>query len=503
MSLPVAELKEEITELSLEAYEAFCEDISGMFGIDMTCREEKSGSGTIKEVKKKFRNLAAVYSVNAKGTLEGDFKLLLDKQGVFTLPGTIVMQPKEKIIQNAQMGKLETAEEIRDAVGECGNLLVGSWDRIYRENLDGHEHFVQTNTFLGNPWKEPDKKINIAKEQQIEFCIYEMTIGDFEPFKCGVIFPSKILPGAEQEQEKSDSEKQEKIEKEAEVEQSKESETELKPSDKQKENEAEQNKNHETPESEEQISENIQEENTSKKEDKKEPPPEEKQESQTQEEKTETQDPQPEEAHPKNETEKNEIDEKIDEEHKPDVEERPVSDAIKKMTGSESDISSSETSFKVDTELQAKDIMQTNIVWCKQDDTVEKASNEMQSKNTSYLLIGSADNIEGIISRSNLASGISPYLKPVFAKWRRPLDDATLQIKLKWIMTRPVKIIPVQTPVPVVVQKMLTNSCKCFPVADEKGKIVGIVTAFDIFKAITASENEEIAGQPNQSQMMV
>ena len=52
-------------------------------------------------------------------------------------------------------------------------------------------------------------------------------------------------------------------------------------------------------------------------------------------------------------------------------------------------------------------------------------------------MIGADGVLEGLVSKSDLAGAASPYLRPEFAKWRWPLDDATLQIKVKWIMSRP------------------------------------------------------------------
>lgn len=132
----------------------------------------------------------------------------------------------------------------------------------------------------------------------------------------------------------------------------------------------------------------------------------------------------------------------------------------------------------------AKDIMQKNVVWGSSDDSVQQALAKMQQHDAGYMMVGRNGVSEGIVSRYDLAGAISPYLRPVFARWRRPSDDATLQIKIKWIMTRPVLTINPETPLPAIMQKMRRFSVRCLPVMNHRGKVQGLITTFDIFKAL-------------------
>ncbi len=95
--------------------------------------------------------------------------------------------------------------------------------------------------------------------------------------------------------------------------------------------------------------------------------------------------------------------------------------------------------------------------------------------------------LDGIVSKSDLTGAISPYLQPVFAKWRRPLDDATLQIKVKWIMTKPVQTITSETSLKVIMENMRQSHRRALPVIDQQGKVQGLVTVFDIFNALLNS----------------
>jgi len=114
----------------------------------------------------------------------------------------------------------------------------------------------------------------------------------------------------------------------------------------------------------------------------------------------------------------------------------------------------------------------------------------MEQHNIRYLLIGSDGVLEGIVSKSDLAGAISPYLKPEFAKWHRPLDDATLQIKVKWIMSRPVHIIRPQMPLATIMRNMSRFRICALPVVAQQGKVLGLVTEAEIFKTILKPKSD-------------
>ena len=50
----------------------------------------------------------------------------------------------EDIQKNRDHGSLEDAQKMNDALSEAGNMLIGAWDRVFREDLEGHGRFVQT-----------------------------------------------------------------------------------------------------------------------------------------------------------------------------------------------------------------------------------------------------------------------------------------------------------------------------------------------------------------------
>jgi CBS domain-containing protein len=134
----------------------------------------------------------------------------------------------------------------------------------------------------------------------------------------------------------------------------------------------------------------------------------------------------------------------------------------------------------------AKDIMQKDVLWDSPDDSVQAALTKMQQYSASYMMIGRDKIPTAIVSKSDLTSLISPYLRPTFAKWRRPLDDATLKIKIKCAMTSPVHTISPQASLADIMENMSDFGTRCLPVTDQKGKVQGLVTVSDIFKALVS-----------------
>ena len=182
-------------ELSAEAFGAFCEDMSGMFGVNMKCDEQESCRETVAGLKKRFKKLSSVTSVKAEGALNGTFQIVFDQEGLFTVSGIVVMMPEQKILDNRKRGSAQDAEGMSEAMGEAGNLLVSSWDRIFRKKLDGHGRFVQSGAFIGEPWDNSKEKIGLEDDEELLFVPYQMTIGSYPAFKCGALFPKNVFGG--------------------------------------------------------------------------------------------------------------------------------------------------------------------------------------------------------------------------------------------------------------------------------------------------------------------
>ena len=131
-----------------------------------------------------------------------------------------------------------------------------------------------------------------------------------------------------------------------------------------------------------------------------------------------------------------------------------------------------------------KDVMQKDVVWASPDESVQQALTKMQQHDCSYIIVGQDEAPEGIVSKSDITGATSIYLRPIFAKWHGPSDDATLQIKLKWIMSRPVRTVRPQAPLATIIENICRFGGRGLPVVDEQGKVQGLVTVFDIFRTL-------------------
>ncbi|MHC4193068.1 MAG: CBS domain-containing protein [Planctomycetota bacterium] len=132
----------------------------------------------------------------------------------------------------------------------------------------------------------------------------------------------------------------------------------------------------------------------------------------------------------------------------------------------------------------AEQIMQKDLLWATQNDSVQQALTKIQQNDGTCLMIGQNETLEGIVSKSDLAGATSPYIRPIFAKWRRPMDDATLQIKMKWIMSTDIHTATPETPLGPIIEKMCQFGVRSLPVVDSQGKVQGLITASDVFKTL-------------------
>jgi len=476
MATSQTEIESQAIELSAEALKTFCEDISGIFGASTQCNQQQAVAETVTALKERFKKLVAVFFVKAEGALEGTLQLLLDREGLFTLAGVILNMPEQKILENREHGSLEDAQSMSDVIGQAGDLMASAWQRVFDEKSDGQGHFVKTNTFIGDPWDKSEEKIGLASDEKLLFVPYEIKIEPYSAFKCGIIFPEKIFAGTSisapekiaPAEEKAEQKAEEKTEEKAEA------------------------------ETEEKADEEAEEKTVIEAEGKADVETEGKAETETQEKSSDA-----DEGVVKEEAKASSGDKDAasDANTADDVAQEQVvatdrseesatggvSETIQKMTQSSAVLPGESAHISLAT--SAKDIMQKDIVWCSPDDSVQDVLTKMQQHNAAYLLVGRDGALEGIVSKSNITGAISPYLRPEFAKWRRPLDDATLNIRVKWMMSRPVRTIKPETPLAVIIENMLQFGCRCLPVVNDEDKVEGLVTAFDILKALNKGPN--------------
>jgi CBS domain-containing protein len=150
-------------------------------------------------------------------------------------------------------------------------------------------------------------------------------------------------------------------------------------------------------------------------------------------------------------------------------------------------------------EVKSADIMRKGVAWALPDDTVEKIVNIMQQQDTGYVMIGESGRLQGIVSKSDVRGAMSPYLQSMFVKWRGPMDTATLQIKAKWIMSRPVRTVRPDTNIGSIMRAMMDHGGRCVPVVDDQAAVIGTVNVFDIFRALTLGPGPASVGVSGQT----
>jgi CBS domain-containing protein len=396
MTATQTDIKTETLRLATDAFEAFCADIQGMFGIEIKCQAKEQQGGNAGSLQKRFKKLCAVNRVRGQGALDGNFYLLLGQEALFTMAGIFVMQPEKQIIENRKFGTEQQAQAMGDPIKEAGNLLVGAWDKVFRENMPEHKHFLQTGTFISNTWHDTEKHISLAKDDMLSACFYELTAGGFPPFECCVVFPDDIfIPKPQENPVEAETQKKPEVAEPVKVE-----EVVQPPAEPAKANEVVQN---------------------------------------------------------------NAVENSQKQPQQPEVSIPADSEKVKV--------------FQI-LDLKALDIMNSDIKWCDPGCTIEKAMEQMQQTRADYLLVGSEQKAQGIVAMSDLSAAVSIYLRPMFSKWKRELDDATLRIKVQAIMSKPIRSIPPDTPLDVVAEKIVRLG-GCLVVMDTNGKTLGIITSKD------------------------
>ena len=529
MAVLTADLESRTAELSDSSFEAFCDDIAAMFDADVTCARQDTGTGTVKDVQKHFKKLAAVHHVEATGALNGTFHLFFDQGGLFTLSGVIVMLPERRIREEIKRGSIDEAENLTDAAREVGNLLVGSWDRIFREESEGHDHFLKTGTFIGKPWENLEE-LGLSADEELLFVRYEMTVEPYPSFCCAAIFPKSALIGsASPAEEASPPAPEAEVAASAEaapespavavVEQTPAPETPA-PSEEATPAKAAATAVEQTPVPETPVpSEEAAPAEPS-------PAPATEPAATTnpvpaavapvvdkQPELVATPTPAekvtaapethiPEDIRSTVEAVVGAADRAEPKASAPPAAAPPAQSAGGYLDRMFEDIVeySSDTGLAPMLKTPAKDIMVPEVVWSDPEDTVQDVISKMQQHNTGYVLIGTDGVLEGLVSNSNILGAVSPYLRPMFAKWRRPEDDATLGIKVKWVMSRPVRTVAPDSTLASMIESMRRYGGRCLPVVDKQAEVLGIITVFDILlRVLEADKAFSWKGKPPQA----
>jgi CBS domain-containing protein len=464
MTAVLTDITPQVTRLSDNAFQAFCDDIAGMFDVDMRCECRQAAVGPVASLREHFKKLTAVHVIKADGILNGTCYLVFDQGGLFVLGGVIVMLPEQRILEVIRRGALPDAEGLQDAVREGGNLLVGSWDRVFREECAAHKHFLKTGTFIGKPWDGPGQP-ELQAEKDALIVRYEMTVGLYPSFTCAAVFPTAVLEGIQG------------LVREPPVEV--EPQTVEPP--------------HGTDSAPSKAAESSGESRRAEGAKPKTPdggPPAPQVTAQAREApKLQDRPPATQDAGPPMP------------ERQPKTEDVPVRPAPVPVPRDSSAVPRPpEPALTELLRIPASEIMEKDVVWANPEETVQDVIAKMQQHNVGYVLVGHNGVLEGLVSSSNILGAVSLYLRPMFATWRRAEDDATLGVKVKWIMSRPVRTVRTDATLAALIESMRRCGGRCLPVVDACGTVQGLVSVFDILLRIQqADQSFAWQGKPPQA----
>ena len=406
----------------------------------------------------------------------------------------------------------------------------------FREEFEGHKHFVKSSTYVGQLWDDPKTTVGLDTDEECEFAIFELTVENFPAFTCGVLLNQSSAevpaqePAAEAEpvaEEAAPEPAPETPEPEAAAEPAPEPEAkpESKPEPAAKtepEPEPEPAPEPEpVAEAVDEVVEEVVEEPT--------PAEPETPQADTSVEETLAQEVEPEtatksepEATPEPEPEPIAVEETPAPEPAPTPEPEPIAEApaqpkpepvpspvptpvpqpVAPKPTMAIPIPAPTGEALSALQLTARDILDNRMAWATAENSVEEVLNLMQQHDVGYAFVGDNGVLEGIVSKSDIMGALSPYLRPVFAKWRRPADDATLTIKVKWVMTRPVRTVSPEASVSVMMDQMCRFGGRCLPVVETNGQVLGMVTVFDLLRIINQAHGHTSMGRTPQAPCM-
>jgi hypothetical protein len=189
----------EKTGSSLEALitaslQDFCNGYRWMFEKDIKPTLASTETIPVSDLKRSAQGIIGMNNVSYFGETcpRGNFQVLFEKDAVFSMGGLTIMQPIPRIREDSIKANEEDAIRLVDSVGECGNLLIGSFSKIFREGglgavglEDKLEMLLHLPVLIG--------KIELPEMEgveTVEVFTYQLELNDLHPFRVKVIFPS-------------------------------------------------------------------------------------------------------------------------------------------------------------------------------------------------------------------------------------------------------------------------------------------------------------------------
>lgn len=137
--------------------------------------------------------------------------------------------------------------------------------------------------------------------------------------------------------------------------------------------------------------------------------------------------------------------------------------------------------------MLVKEYMSTNVIFVDEDTSIIKAVELMKENDIHRFPVLCNDAIVGIVTDRDLRSAAPSQVVSFDDNERKLMPDLhnfLAQIEVKMIMSRDVITIDPERSIMAAAALMLKHRISGMPVLDSTGKIVGIITESDIFKAL-------------------
>jgi CBS domain-containing protein len=129
-------------------------------------------------------------------------------------------------------------------------------------------------------------------------------------------------------------------------------------------------------------------------------------------------------------------------------------------------------------------IMVRDVKTAEENQSINAIAKVMSDNNIGSVVIVKSDDIEGL---SGIITERDIVLIAAAAAHNSSLSS-TLQLLARDIMSKPVITIDAGSSIQDAIQSMKLNNIRRLPVVDKEGKMVGIITDKDMFRAIISSQ---------------
>jgi len=136
-------------------------------------------------------------------------------------------------------------------------------------------------------------------------------------------------------------------------------------------------------------------------------------------------------------------------------------------------------------------MMTTKVVSVHMDDPISVVKEIFDNTKFHHLLVIEDGKLMGIISDRDLLKALSPNIGTAAETTR---DTATLNKRVHQIMTRKPVTLPMDADVYTAVEVFNRERVSCVPVLDTSGKVAGILSWRDMFKALEERRKKKLEG---------